>query len=164
MIELVRDLRVINVLTKFENDPWKIMDVRVLTVIFHVRSWKMRKKIAKIFFCRLWKNPELILITMLSPTFVPNLVTLAWTRRSENDDTPQPLDQWTNSPFMGRQVGNWSICHALWPKRKPIVHPTFYPTHISFIPSQTTFPFLKYGYQKFDLENTRSRSWVRSKF
>ena len=49
MIELVRDLRVINVLAKFENDPWKIMDVRVLMVIFHVRSWKMRKKIAKIF-------------------------------------------------------------------------------------------------------------------
>ena len=46
MIELVRDLRVINVLAKFENDPWKIMDVRVLTVIFHVRSWKMRKKFA----------------------------------------------------------------------------------------------------------------------
>ena len=44
MIELVQDLRVINVLAKFENDPWKIMDVRVLTVIFHVRSWKMRKK------------------------------------------------------------------------------------------------------------------------
>ena len=78
MIELVRDLRVINVLAKFENDPWKIMDVRVLTVIFHVRSWKMRKKLAKFFFGRLWKNPELILITMLSPTFVPNLVTLAW--------------------------------------------------------------------------------------
>ena len=31
MIELVRDLRIINVLAKFENDPWKIMDVRVLT-------------------------------------------------------------------------------------------------------------------------------------
>ena len=31
MIELFRDLRVINVLAKFENDPWKIMDVRVLT-------------------------------------------------------------------------------------------------------------------------------------
>ena len=57
MIELVRDLRVINVLAKFENDPWKIMDVRVLTVIFHVRSWKMRKKIAKIFIWRLWKKP-----------------------------------------------------------------------------------------------------------
>ena len=65
MIELVQDHRVINVLTKFENDPWKIMDVRVLTVIFHVRSWKMR----------LWKNPELILITMFRPTYMPNLVT-----------------------------------------------------------------------------------------
>ena len=31
MIELVRDVRVINVLAKFENDPWKIIDVRVLT-------------------------------------------------------------------------------------------------------------------------------------
>ena len=50
MIKLVRDLRAINVLAKFENDPLKIMDVRVLTVIFHVRSWKMRKKFAKIFF------------------------------------------------------------------------------------------------------------------
>ena len=30
MIELVRDLRAINVLAKFENEPWKIMDVRVL--------------------------------------------------------------------------------------------------------------------------------------
>ena len=48
MIELVRDLRVINVLVKFENDPWKIKDMRALTVIFHVRSWNMRKKIAKI--------------------------------------------------------------------------------------------------------------------
>ena len=65
------------------------------------------------------------------------------TRRSENDDTPQPLDQWTNSPFIGQQVGNWSICHALWPIRKPIVHPTLYPTHISFIPSQSNFPFPK---------------------
>ena len=33
----------------------KIMDVRVLTVIFHVRSWKMRKKFAKIFFATLKK-------------------------------------------------------------------------------------------------------------
>ena len=31
MIELVWDLMVINVLAKFENDPWKIVDVRVLT-------------------------------------------------------------------------------------------------------------------------------------
>ena len=33
MIEPVPDLRVINVLAKFENDPWKIMDVRVSTVL-----------------------------------------------------------------------------------------------------------------------------------
>ena len=59
MIELVRDLRVINVLAKFENDPWKIMDVRVLTVIFHVRSWKMRKKIAKIFYIDYHVKPYL---------------------------------------------------------------------------------------------------------
>ena len=31
MIELVRNLRLILVLAKFENDPWKSMDVRVLT-------------------------------------------------------------------------------------------------------------------------------------
>ena len=35
---------------------------------------------------------------------------------------------------------------------------------IQLIPSQSTFPFLKYGYRKFDLENPRSRSLVRSKF
>ena len=29
MIKLVRDLRVINVLAKFESDLWKIMDLRV---------------------------------------------------------------------------------------------------------------------------------------
>ena len=34
------------------------------------------KKIAKIW--RLWKNPEHILINMFRPTYVPNLVTLAW--------------------------------------------------------------------------------------
>ena len=31
MIELVRDLRAINVPAMFQNDPWKIVDVRVLT-------------------------------------------------------------------------------------------------------------------------------------
>ena len=50
MVKLVRDLRVINVLAEFENDPWKIMDLRVLMVIFNVQCWKMRKKIAIFFF------------------------------------------------------------------------------------------------------------------
>ena len=56
MIELVRDLKVINVLVRFENDPWKIMDVRVLTLIFHVRSWKMRKKNRQFFFLATMKK------------------------------------------------------------------------------------------------------------
>ena len=67
-----------NILATFQNDLWKFTDVRALTVIIHVRSWKMRKKFAKNFFGRLWQNPELILINMFRPTYVPNLVTLAW--------------------------------------------------------------------------------------
>ena len=76
-------LRSINVLAKFENDPWKFTDVRELTVIFHVQSWKRRKKFAKSFFRRLWQNPECILINMFRPTYVPNLVTLVWKMSSE---------------------------------------------------------------------------------
>ena len=70
------------------------------------------------------------------------------TRRSENDNTPQPLDQWTNSPFMGQQVDpllGRSICHAQWPKVNPIVHPTSYLTHIPFIPSPREPHPLRWG-------------------
>ena len=38
------------------------------------------------------------------------------TRRSENDNTPQPLDQWKNSPCIGQQVGNctsFTLTHYL---------------------------------------------------
>ena len=76
-------------------------------------------------------------------------------RRSANDNTPHPLDRWTNNPFMGQQVGNckfhidpllgWSICHAPWPKVNPTVHRTWYPFNTPFIPSQTTLPFLRYS-------------------
>ena len=108
-------------------------------------------------------------------TFLTSAQRLSKTRGSENDNTPPPLYQWTNSPFYGPT--GWklqefhidpllglSICHALWPKSEPIMNPTLYPTRISFIPSRSTFPFLKYGYQKFDVINPRSRSWVRSNF
>ena len=67
-----------NILDTFQNDRWKFTDVRTLTVIFHVRNWKMWKKNRQIFFLRLWKNPELILINMFRPTYMPNLVTLNW--------------------------------------------------------------------------------------
>ena len=43
-------------------------------------------------------------------------VTPDLTRRSENDNTPQPLDQWTNSPFIGQLVGNcksFTLTHYL---------------------------------------------------
>ena len=67
-----------NNLATFQNDPWKFTDVRALTVIFHVRSWKRRKKNAKICIWQVWQNPEFILINMFRTTYVQNLVTLAW--------------------------------------------------------------------------------------
>ena len=63
-----------------------------------------------------WRNNGMDNISMLLALCVRNplLTSVPFkTRRSENDDTPQPLDQWTNSPFMGQQVGNWSICHCI---------------------------------------------------
>ena len=51
MIELVRDLRVINVLAKFENDPWKIVDLRVLTALVGIAKFEnAKKKLPKMFF------------------------------------------------------------------------------------------------------------------
>ena len=72
-------------------------------------------------------------------------------RRSENDNTPQPLDQWTISPFIGQQVGNcksFTLTHYwadLFAMHSGIVHPTSYPTHIPFIPCGSTLPFLSYS-------------------
>ena len=43
------------------------------------------------------------------------------TRRSENDNTPQPLDQWTNSPFMGNRLETARVSH--WPITWPIYLP-----------------------------------------
>ena len=115
------------------------------------RKWNLNRNYIPNISYKRWYS-KILSVNIISPGFnkpssmVPEISLTKWTRRSENDDTPQPLDQWTNSPFIGQQVGNWSICHALWPIRKPIVHPRLYPTHISFIPSQSKFPFLKYGY------------------
>ena len=126
MIKLVRDHRAINVLAKYENDPWKFTDVRALTVIFHVRSWKMRKKIAKNLCWRLWQNPELVLINMFRPTYVPNLVTLAWKMSSWRSKEAgslngrlctylmrQNLHDWTSPRPWGNkcpcQVWKWSV-------------------------------------------------------
>ena len=49
-MELVRDLRTINVFATFENDLREIADLSATTVIFNVRSSKTRKIFAKDFF------------------------------------------------------------------------------------------------------------------
>ena len=49
------------------------------------------------------------------------MTSIWWTRRSESDNIPQSLDQWTNSPFMGQQVRNCKSLH--WPITWPIYLP-----------------------------------------
>ena len=97
------------------------------------------------------------------------------TRRSENDNTPQPLDQWTNSPFIGQQVGNcksFTLTHYLADlfamHRGPRSIPLCIQHHIqlislSFQVSQTSHCWVT-AISIFYLENPSSRSWVRSKF
>ena len=46
----------------------------------------------------------------------------------------------------------WQEAHALWPKNKPMVHPTLYPTLTSSISGQSNLPFLEYGYQNLTLK------------
>ena len=96
-----------------------------------------------------------------------------WTRRSENDNTPQPLDQWTNSPFIGQQVGNcksFTLTHYLADlfamHRGPRSNPLCIQHHIQLtsLSFQVSRPSQSWdtAISKFDLENPRSRSWVRS--
>ena len=97
------------------------------------------------------------------------------TRRSENDNNPQPLDQWTNSPFIGQQVGNcksFTFTHYLAdlfamhrsPRSIPLcIQHHIQLTSLSFQVSQTSNSSVT-AISIFYLENPRSRSWVRSKF
>ena len=97
------------------------------------------------------------------------------TRRSENDNTPQPLDQWTNSSFIGQQVGNcksFTLTHyfadlsAMHRGRRSIplcIQHHIQLTSLSFQGSQTSHCWVT-AISIFYLENPRSRSWVRSKF
>ena len=67
-----------------------------------------------------------------------------WTRHSDNDNIPQPIDQWTNSPFIGQQDGNcFTLAHYL--ADLLAMHPTSYPTNIPFILSDSILPFLRYS-------------------
>ena len=96
------------------------------------------------------------------------------TKRSEND-TPQPLDQWTSSPFIGQQVANCkSFTLTLYLADLFAMHhgprsiPLCAQHHIQLTPlpfqvSQTSHSRVT-TISIFYLENPRSRSWVRSKF
>ena len=96
------------------------------------------------------------------------------TRRSENDNTRQPLDQWTNSQFIDQQVGNcksftlthyWADLFAMHRGPRSIL--LCIQRHIqltSFFNNESTLPFLRYSNFNIFLETPRSRSWVTSKF
>ena len=92
-----------------------------------------------------------------------------------NDNTPQPLVQWTNSPFTGQQVGNcksFTLTHYLadlfvmlrGPRSIPLcIQHHIQLTSLSFQVSETSHCWVT-AISIFNLENLRSRSWVRSKF
>ena len=98
-----------------------------------------------------------------------------WTRGPENDNTPQPLDQWTNNSLMGQQVGNCKIftlthyladlfaMHRCCPRSIPLCIQHHIQTHIPFIPSESTLPYMRYSNFNIYLGYPRSRSSVRSK-
>ena len=72
------------------------------------------------------------------------MVLTSSTRRSENDNIPPPQPK-KNERITHSRANRLetirSICHTPWPKVNPIVHPTSYPTHIPFIPSESTLQF-----------------------
>ena len=88
---------------------------------------------------------------------------------------PSALDQWTNSPFIGQQVGNcksFTLTHYLadlfamhrGPRPIPLcIQHHIQLTSLSFQVSQTSHSWVT-AISIFYLEDPRSRSWVRSKF
>ena len=88
---------------------------------------------------------------------------------------PQSLDQWMNSPFIARQVGNcksFTLTHYLADlyamHRDPRSIPLCIQHHIQLtsLPFQVSRPSHSWvtAVSIFYLENPRSRSWMRSKF
>ena len=58
MIELVRDLRAINVLAKFENDPWKFFRRESANGDFPCAKLENAKKIRQNFFFAIMTKPR----------------------------------------------------------------------------------------------------------
>ena len=63
----------------------------------------MQKKNRQIFFGDYEKNPELILINMFRPTYLPNLVTLAWKMSSGMSKEAGPLNVFFLCAYLIRQ-------------------------------------------------------------
>ena len=86
------------------------------------------------------------------------------TRPSENDNTPKPLDQWTNSPFtLIHYLADLFAKHR-GPRSIPLcIQHHIQLTSLSFQVSQTSHSCAT-AISIFYLENPRSMSWVRSKF
>ena len=68
----VRDLRAMNIIATFQNDPWKNCGRESANGDFLCAKLENAKKNSPIFFWRLWQNPEHILILLFRPTYVPN--------------------------------------------------------------------------------------------
>ena len=152
-------------------------------VTLYLKNWG-RDKMAAIFadniFICIFLNENFWISNRISLKNVPqvlidNTPSLVQTRHSEKDNTRQPLDQWTNSPFIGQQVGNcksFTLTHYLANlfamHRGPMSIPLCIQHHIqltslSFQVSQTSHSWVT-AISIFYLGNPRSRSWVRSKF
>ena len=161
--------------------PWHLPPFRISLTFFQI-PWPWKKKFSLTFPWRV--------ATLLEKPPTPTPSKSGWqmvifangkecsvkkTRRSENDNTPQPLDQWTNSSFIGQQVGNcksFTLTHyfadlsAMHRGRRSIplcIQHHIQLTSLSFQVSQTSHCWVT-AISIFYLENPRSRSWVRSKF
>ena len=58
-MELARDFKTLNVFATFKKVLRKIADLRAVTLIFNVGSWKTRKNVAKDFFYNYEKTRKL---------------------------------------------------------------------------------------------------------
>ena len=70
---------------------------------------KCEKKIAKNPIWRLWIKAELILITMFRPTYMPNLVTLAWKMSSGMSNEASSLNGQLCAYLMRQNLRKWSV-------------------------------------------------------
>ena len=120
-------------------------------------------------------NPMMALFRWFDATAKSKCIFFVKTMRSENDNTPQPPDQWTNRPFMGNRLETVKVSHWLinylanlfavhcGPRSIPwCIQHHIQLTSLSFQVSRLCRSW-DTAISIFYLENSRSRSWWRSK-